>query len=232
MFTNGSTAIECGGGEKAAAAAVVVAAAAGAEDVTGGASRACFELQNLSATEYASATASRATTARSAGFDHEDARTGCLLAGVAPDAVLAGGGIPVGALVSSDSSRLTRSTNAGVACPPGNRVHCSSRNRSGMASSDCDVSSITTGSRKGCLAAIRCERSTASFHSRRKYPSTRACALAEMTGMNSAHALIWSRIDSSQASPPRSSLWSSQTSMPAARSASQMCRAASASCDA
>jgi hypothetical protein len=36
----------------------------------------------------------------------------------------------------------------------------------------------------------------------------------------------------SHASPPRSSLWSSQTSMPAARSAAQIRWAASASCEA
>jgi len=80
-------------------------------------------------------------------------------------------------------------------------------------------------------AAIRCERSTASFHSSLKYPSTRTLVCAEMTGMNNAQALICRRISASQASPPRSSLWSSHTSMPAPRNASQMRRAASASCD-
>jgi hypothetical protein len=53
---------------------------------------------------------------------------------------------------------------------------------------------------------------------------------AEISGMKSAHSLICRRIFWSQASPPRSSLWSNQTSTPAALSASQMRRAASASC--
>ena len=75
-------------------------------------------------------------------------------------------------------------------------------------------------------------RSTAFFHSRLKYPSSRAFVLAEINGMKSAHSLICPRIIASQASPPRSSLWSNHTSMPAARSASQMRLAASASCEA
>ncbi len=50
--------------------------------------------------------------------------------------------------------------------------------------------------------------------------------------MNRAQVLIWLRIEVSQASPPRSSLWSNQTSIPAARSASQIFWAASASCEA
>jgi len=54
----------------------------------------------------------------------------------------------------------------------------------------------------------------------------------EMMGTNSAHSLICFRIFASHASPPRSSLWSNHTSTPAARSASAMRFAASASCDA
>ena len=51
----------------------------------------------------------------------------------------------------------------------------------------------------------------------------------EITGMNSAQSLIWRRIFWSQASPPRSSLMSNHTSMPKARRASAIRRAASAS---
>jgi glutamate 5-kinase len=53
--------------------------------------------------------------------------------------------------------------------------------------------------------------------------------LAEMTGRNSLQPLICRRIDASQASPPRSSLWSNQTSIPACSSALAILRAASAS---
>jgi hypothetical protein len=53
-----------------------------------------------------------------------------------------------------------------------------------------------------------------------------------MTGTNSAQSLICRRIDASHASPPRSALWSNHTSTLSARSASQMRRAASASCEA
>ncbi|HEX6795950.1 MAG TPA: hypothetical protein VF304_19080 [Casimicrobiaceae bacterium] len=56
--------------------------------------------------------------------------------------------------------------------------------------------------------------------------------MAEMIGTNRALSLIRRRIDASHASPPRSALWSNQTSTLIARSASQMRRAASPSCDA
>jgi hypothetical protein len=56
------------------------------------------------------------------------------------------------------------------------------------------VSSTTTGIRKGTPSAIRWVRSTASFHSSRKYPSPRACVRAEMIGMKSAQSLICLRI--------------------------------------
>jgi len=65
---------------------------------------------------------------------------------------------------------------------------------------------MTTGTMNVRSMAIRSERSTASFHSRRKYPSTRILVFAEMTGMNRVQALICLRMDASQASPPRSSL--------------------------
>ena len=86
---------------------------------------------------------------------------------------------------------------------------------------------MATGSRKVWSGAIRCDRSIASFHSRRKYPSTRSCVCFERTGINKTHALICLRIVWSQTSPPRSALWSNQTSMSAARSASQTRCAAS-----
>jgi hypothetical protein len=53
-----------------------------------------------------------------------------------------------------------------------------------------------------------------------------------MSGMKIAQSLICRRIFWSHASPPRSSLWSNHASSPTARSASQMRRAGSASCDA
>ena len=49
---------------------------------------------------------------------------------------------------------------------------------------------------------------------------------------HAAQFLICRRIDWSHASPPRSSLWSNQTSIPAARRASQIFWAACASCEA
>ena len=119
--------------------------------------------------------------------------------------------------------------NAAVVSPAGALNHCVSRNRSGMRSSVCGVLSISTGKINLWSGAMKCDRSTASFHSRRKYPSTRACALAETTAMKSAHCLIWRRIAASQASPPRSSLWSNQTSIPAARRLAQMREAAAVS---
>ena len=103
--------------------------------------------------------------------------------------------------------------------PPGTRIHCNSRKRSGIRSSSSEVASITTASRKARLAAIRCDRSMASFHSRRKYPSARECELLDTIGMNSEQVLICRRIVASQASPPRSSLWSNHTSIPPPRGA-------------
>ena len=55
---------------------------------------------------------------------------------------------------------------------------------------------------------------------------------AEMIGTNRQQPLICRRIKASQASPPRSSLWSNQTSMPAQRSALHSFWAASASWEA
>ena len=49
---------------------------------------------------------------------------------------------------SGKRSCLTRSTKPGEVAPADRRVHCSSRNRSGIRSSDRGVSSMTTGSRK------------------------------------------------------------------------------------
>jgi len=97
--------------------------------------------------------------------------------------------------ISPDNKRWTRSTKAGGVSPPARRVHCSSRKRSGTCSSSSGESSITTGSRNAFVAVMRWERSTASFHSSRKYPSARSCVWRETTGMNSAQFLICRRID-------------------------------------
>jgi hypothetical protein len=48
------------------------------------------------------------------------------------------------------------------------RLHCRSRKRSGTRAAPSGVSSLITGSRKGWSSAMRCVRSTASFHSSRK----------------------------------------------------------------
>src|ERR1700722_16916539 len=110
MFTNGSTATECGGGLKAL-------------DVAR-----CFEIQNLSATKYASAAKTTATIASRTGFDLREARTGSLSPGAAPDTALNGDS-------SGDSRRLIRSTKAGGVSPSGRRVHCTCRKRSGTKAS-------------------------------------------------------------------------------------------------
>src|SRR5579863_3815203 len=90
-FTNGSTAIECGGGAKAVADGVK-----------------CFEIQ-----KYADAAkTTTATIASSTGFDRQVARTGSLIAGVAPDTALNGDS-------SGDSRRFIRSTKAGGVSPAG-----------------------------------------------------------------------------------------------------------------
>jgi hypothetical protein len=88
-----------------------------------------------------------------------------------------------------------RRANSGGVSPAGKRVHCSSRNLSGTRSSPFGVSSMTIGTRNALSAAIRCERSTASFHSSRKYPSARSWVCFEMTGTKSAQVLICLRID-------------------------------------
>src|SRR5580704_13489528 len=72
MFAKGSTAIECGGGLKAVDAAR------------------CFEIQNLSATKYASVARTTATTASTTGFDLREARTGSRSPGAAPGTALNG----------------------------------------------------------------------------------------------------------------------------------------------
>src|SRR5215471_18138910 len=101
-FTNGSTAIECGGGAKATETAE------------------CFEIQKY----VAAAKMSSAATASSNGFHCRDAGTRSPIPGVALDTALNGD--------SSDDSRcLMRSTNARGAWPPGRRVHCTSCNLSG-----------------------------------------------------------------------------------------------------
>ena len=142
-------------------------------------------------------------------------------------------GLWEGAAASPARSTRTRSTKAAGVLPPGSLVHWTDLNFSGTRASASPVESTTTGIRKGRLSSMSCVRSTACFHSRRKYPSRRAFVLAEISGMNSAHALIWPRIFASHASPPASSFWSNQTSQPATRSASQMLASrASTSCEA
>jgi len=54
----------------------------------------------------------------------------------------------------------------------------------------------------------------------------------EITGTNRVQVLICCRIEASQASPPRSSLLSNQTSMPADLRATQIFSAATASSEA
>jgi hypothetical protein len=83
MFTNGNTAIECGGGVKAGAS--VGAAVAGVPVLTVGDAVTCFEIQNLSATKYASAAKTTATVTHSAGPDHAGPRKGRCGLGVVSD---------------------------------------------------------------------------------------------------------------------------------------------------
>src|ERR1700719_4184801 len=78
-FTNGSTAIECGGGLKAVGGAPARAAVSGV---------ACLGAQNLLARKYASA--ARTTAASRTGFDLREARIGSLIAGASPDTALTG----------------------------------------------------------------------------------------------------------------------------------------------
>src|SRR6266481_654711 len=90
MFTNGKTAMECGGGAKAAGAALAGAA--------GGVSDAWyFENQNLSMPKEASAAAT--TTARTKGsarFDRQSVATRSLVGSVAADPGAAGEVIVIG----------------------------------------------------------------------------------------------------------------------------------------
>src|ERR1700691_214242 len=146
MFTNGSTARECGGGLKGAAVVAATLAGAGA-----------VEIQNRSATKYASAANKTTMSASQIGFDRQGGGTGT-----------AGALGKVAADGSDDNSRPTRSTKAAGVSPAGNRVHCNSRNLSGTCSSSSGVASMATGNRNALVAVIKSDRSTASFHSRRK----------------------------------------------------------------
>ncbi len=74
----------------------------------------------------------------------------------------------IGGVVPPASSCVTRSTNVAGVSPPGSRVHCTVMNESGTSASQSFVSSTHTGTRNGVPFAIRCVRSSASFHSRRK----------------------------------------------------------------
>ena len=90
-------------------------------------------------------------------------------------------------------------------------------------------SSMTTGTRKAGRHHSASDRRPAPFE-------TEVSLARDLRGLRDDRnkragldllADLWS-----QASPPRSSLWSNQTSIPAARSASQILWAASASCEA
>src|SRR6202050_2816002 len=128
-FTNGSTAIECGGGLKAVDAAR------------------CFEIQNLSATKYASVARTTATIASRNGFDLREARSGPPTPG--PEADTAFNGDSCG-----DSRRLIRSTKAAGVSPPGRRVHCTRLNDSGTSAATSVVASKHTGTTNTRLRAI------------------------------------------------------------------------------
>src|SRR5579872_4387031 len=141
-FTNGSTATECGGGAKAAADGVK-----------------CLEIQKYAGA--AKTTTAMATIATSGGFDRRDARTGSLIAAVAPDPALIGDS-------SGDSRRFIRSTKLGGVSPAGRRVHCTCRKRSGTSARASLVSSMTTGTRNARRSDMSPERSTANLQSRRK----------------------------------------------------------------
>ena len=132
-----------------------------------------------------------------------------------------------GALPSSRP--FTCSTNCGDGSAPGMRVHCTRRNSGGTPGVESGVSSTTTGTRNGTPSIRRCVCSTASFHSSRKYPLPRSSVFLDMIGTKSVHASICLRIFWSQASPPRSSLWSNHTSTPLLRRASAIRLAAAVS---
>ena len=70
--------------------------------------------------------------------------------------------------LDNTSRRTSRSMISGGSCPRCRRIHWRSRNRSGTRAAASGVSSITNGSRNGWSSAMRCVRSTASFHSSRK----------------------------------------------------------------
>src|SRR3984957_11285810 len=111
---------------------------------------ACFIDRNLSATKYPIARIRMPPTIQAtnegevAGVDRGDA---------APAIDVGDPGAPLLTVVdvgaSSDTNRRTWSTKASEFVPPGRRVHCTSRNRSGTRSSWSGVSSTTTGTRKG-----------------------------------------------------------------------------------
>src|SRR5579864_5905001 len=107
MFTNGNTAIECGGGLNPVGGAPARAAVPGV---------ACLGIHRFWAKKYASAATTTAMIASTSGFDRHVPRTGSLIVGAAPDTALAADN-------SSDSRRFTRSTKAGGVSPRGRRVH-------------------------------------------------------------------------------------------------------------
>src|SRR5580700_6968905 len=142
-FTNGSTAIECGGGSKAAVApgSAVARDAVFPADVPG-----CLKTQDLPATRNASATKTTTTTITT-GVGLRRARTGSLIARAAPDTALR-------AESCGDNRRFIRSTKAGGVSPPGRRVHCTRRNDSGTSAATAVVLSRHTGTTNTRLRAI------------------------------------------------------------------------------
>src|ERR1700689_4154158 len=116
-------------------------------------------------------TTSTAIVSKSTAFERKNAGTGFGAIGAAITRAAARTA-PVGSCDSSgDTKRLIRSTKAGGVSPPGRRVHCTCRKRSGTSARESLVSSMTTGTRNATRSDMSAVRSTASFHSRRKYPS-------------------------------------------------------------
>src|SRR5262245_10244219 len=127
MFTNGSTAMECGGGAKAAG-----------DGVKG------LVIQNLSAMRANAAKTTTPTVTNSAGLDHEDPRTGCRALNVVSDTKAAGRAAAARS-GSGDRRRRTRSAKAGGASPAGRRVHCTRLKDSGTSVPAPGVASRQTG---------------------------------------------------------------------------------------
>ena len=141
-------------------------------------------------------------------------------------------GSGAGGASAAPNRAAIRVQNAAGVAPLGNRVHCARRNDSGTSAPRSRVSSMHTGTINALLRATMCVRWSARSHSSRKYPSGRSAVCCEMIGIKSAQSRICCWIFWSQASPPRSSVWSNHTSTPIACSASHKRCAAAASSEA